>query len=546
MSEILKDSPYLFHQFINYLPSDYYIDENLKKNIQFHTQLYDKDELSTEITGADLNKINQLFNFSKKSLEIKFDNNQPASEIDNENEEEYSEMSLAYSNYIFKNTKGRKRNFSEFINNQNSITTHNNNTSVDKPDNNNQKRIKIVNKDLGFFLHCKGELSETSFHELLNCFEDYTNGIISLYDFDFLITNILSINEILLLEYNKIFKNRFQLNKLGIEPFEYQPSVLIEGLEIISKTPSYIQLPNNFPYQYSSYCNEQSNVLNYKYISVPTTSAYRSSYKNKYEQILATYEDYKYEIDIMIECLRSTINKLEEVKNYKNNNEILQSLSDIHYKTISRLYNENGNNILQLFKIQPIQCIPVFLKELNDSLKKWLDDREAFDISFSRQYKTNYLRAYDHFSTKFIVQDKRLFIKKVDLQDIYDLKEKDEKCECISKDSFSLLFPIDSTFRNDIYNLVILSLQTSPYKSKLNGYINFYSNIINYLFNENLINHKIIIGNIIKTNIGKGIIKSYNPLTHIIEIDYIYCFSFTHINDLLPYSIYHIYISYSF
>lgn len=533
MSEILKDSPDLLHQFINYLPSDYYIDENLKKNIQFHTQLYEKDELSTEIKGADLNKINQLFNFSKKSLEIKFDNHQSVHEIESDNEEEYSEMSLAYFDYIFKNSKGKKRSFSEFIKSQNSI-----NNAIIKPDNNNNKRQKIVNKDLGFFLHCKGELSETSFHELLTCFEDYTNGIISLYDLDFLITNILSINEILLLEYNKLFRNKFQLNKLGIEPFEYQPSVLIEGLEIISKTPSYIKLPCNFPYQYSSYCNEQLNVLNYKYISVPTTSAYRSSYKNKYEQILSTYEDYKYEIDIVIECLRSTINKLEEIKYYKENNEILQSLSDIHYKTISRLYKENGNNILQLFKMHPIQCIPVFLKELNNNLKKWLDDREAFDISFNRKYKTNYLRAYDHFSTKFMQQDKRIFIKKIDLKEIYDLKEKDEKCECISKDSHSLLFPIDSTFRNDIFRLVILSLQTSQYKSKLNGYIDFYNNIINYIFNENLINHKIVIGNIIKTNIGRGIIKFYNPFTHIIEIDYIYCYSFTHIDDVLPYSIY--------
>lgn len=549
MSEILKDSPDLFHQFITYLPPDYYIDENLKKNIQFHTQFYsgDEDVLSTSIEGADLEKINKLFNLSKQSNCIALDNDKLENKNDIEIEEEddndknnnnndYSEMNLAYNDYIYDNKFGKKRSFSEFIQHHNELINNDNNK--DNSNNNiTQKRPKISHRDISFFEHCKGELSTISFHELLTCFEDYSEGIISLYDLDFLVTNILSVNEILLAEYIKIFGKKFQLNKLGIEPYEYQPSVLIEGLEIISKTPSYIQLPSNFPYQYSSYCDEKANVINYKYISVPTTSAYRSSYKNKYEQVLALYEDYKYEIDIIIECLRSTIKKLEEMKDIEDEKMILESLSDIHYKTISRAYKDDGNHVLQLFKIYPIQCIPVFLKELNESLKQWLSDRDAFNISFRKQYKTNYLRAYDHYSNKFLVQDKKIFIKKFDLTEINELNEKDEMCELVSKNSYSLFFPVDNIFRNDIFNLVVLSLHKTQNKAKMNEYISFYNNLINYLFNENMINHKIIVGNVINTNLGKGVIEYYNPLTHIVEIDYNYCYTFTHIGDVLHYSI---------
>lgn len=140
-------------------------------------------------------------------------------------------------------------------------------------------------------------------------------------------------------------------------------------------------------------------------------------------------------------------------------------LNNTHLKTISKLYKEKGNVILQLFKINPSKCIPMFLNRLKSKLNEWLEARKLYDETVKSIHKSNYLRAYDHYSQKFLAIDKKYFQKKYILENVVDLEVNDN--EIISNNYHNLIYLNDKKFCDDINELIIKTIKNASYKSHI-------------------------------------------------------------------------------
>lgn len=85
IKELFKDSPDFIHRFNIYLPDNYYIDENLKKNILYRQEDYE-DKLNIPIENADYETVKSMLNESYNNKNIY------KSENNNKNQVSYFDM----------------------------------------------------------------------------------------------------------------------------------------------------------------------------------------------------------------------------------------------------------------------------------------------------------------------------------------------------------------------------------------------------------------------------------------------------------------------
>ncbi|KAL5368661.1 Sin3 like paired amphipathic helix containing protein [Cryptosporidium parvum] len=184
---------------------------------------------------------------------------------------------------------------------------------------------------------------------------------------------------------------------------------------------SYLHLPKDYPIASCTgrIKSDQEN-LNDKWVSIPQGSedfSFKHMRKNVYEENLFKCEDERFELDMVIENNRSTINALEPIaeeisklspEDKKNFKLVKPPFSIIHLKAISRIYGDNGPEILELLKRTPYSCIPVILNRLRQKDEEWTHARHLMNQGVWRDIQTkNYFKSFDHRSFYFRQVDKK-------------------------------------------------------------------------------------------------------------------------------------------
>ncbi|KAH8584017.1 Sin3 like paired amphipathic helix containing [Cryptosporidium sp. chipmunk genotype I] len=184
---------------------------------------------------------------------------------------------------------------------------------------------------------------------------------------------------------------------------------------------SYLHLPKDYPIASCTgrIPSDREN-LNDKWVSIPQGSedfSFKHMRKNVYEENLFKCEDERFELDMVIENNRSTINALEPIaekisklspEDKKNFRLIKPPFSIIHLKAISRIYGDNGPEILELLKRTPYSCIPVILNRLRQKDEEWTHARHLMNQGVWRDIQTkNYFKSFDHRSFYFRQADKK-------------------------------------------------------------------------------------------------------------------------------------------
>ncbi|KAJ1614887.1 Sin3 like paired amphipathic helix containing protein [Cryptosporidium canis] len=184
---------------------------------------------------------------------------------------------------------------------------------------------------------------------------------------------------------------------------------------------SYLHLPKDYPIaSCTGRIQSDSENLNDKWVSIPQGSedfSFKHMRKNVYEENLFKCEDERFELDMVIENNRSTINvlqpiaeeisklSLEEKRSFRL---VKPPFSIIHLKAISRIYGDNGPEILELLKRTPYSCIPVILNRLRQKDEEWTHARHLMNQGVWRDIQTkNYFKSFDHRSFYFRQADKK-------------------------------------------------------------------------------------------------------------------------------------------
>lgn len=184
---------------------------------------------------------------------------------------------------------------------------------------------------------------------------------------------------------------------------------------------SYLHLPKDYPIaSCTGRIPSDSENLNDKWVSIPQGSedfSFKHMRKNVYEENLFKCEDERFELDMVIENNRSTINVLEPIageisklplEEKKNFRLVKPPFSIIHLKAISRIYGDNGPEILELLKRTPYSCIPVILNRLRQKDEEWTHARHLMNQGVWRDIQTkNYFKSFDHRSFYFRQADKK-------------------------------------------------------------------------------------------------------------------------------------------
>ena len=191
--------------------------------------------------------------------------------------------------------------------------------------------------------------------EFLKCINLYSQQVLSRSEMISLLCDLLGNSHILLEEFDRLLASRGATNNILEDAWFSMPTSEIDFSECRRCTPSYRSLPNMYP---KPPCSERTaacrSVLNDHWVSVPTGSEdfnFKNMRKNEHEERLFKCEDDRYEIDIIIDCNKSTVRVLQYLKNQLDNmtsnfaSKIQidkRTLSVIHLKSIARIYGQHG------------------------------------------------------------------------------------------------------------------------------------------------------------------------------------------------------------
>jgi paired amphipathic helix protein Sin3a len=210
------------------------------------------------------------------------------------------------------------------------------------------------------------------------------------------------------------------------EEFQYENRREYSQANIAKYGPSYRSLPKNYPQpqcsERSELCNE---VLNDELVSVPAGSeeSRGDNYKKSvFDEIIFQCEDDRTEVDIVIEQNLSTIQFLEplaqKIESDANAKFDLDQLRDIHRASISRIYADKANDVLEGLRKNPTTAIPVILARLKQKDEEWKQARKGLNKFWHEIYEKNYQKAMEEQCTNFKTLDKKNLNAKKVLADI--------------------------------------------------------------------------------------------------------------------------------
>lgn len=285
-------------------------------------------------------------------------------------------------------------------------------------------------------------ISKNSWIEFVKCLDMYTNEAITKEEMLLLIGDILGPNHRdILVEFQRLLENKAVYMEEKENIWFGVPLSEIDFSQCRKCTPSYRALPKDYPRFKSSHFNEpEVKELNNSWVSIPIGSeesySFKHMRKNQYEEALFKFEDEKFELDMLIDSNTSTIRVLEPLAeeilkakalNPKNPSSLIprfslqleeRMLSTIHLNSISRIYGDHGDEILELLKKNPVATIPIVLKRLQQKEKEWKKTRQDLNKTWKEIVEKNHYKSFDHRSFYFRQQDKKYISSKNLLNEI--------------------------------------------------------------------------------------------------------------------------------
>lgn len=219
-------------------------------------------------------------------------------------------------------------------------------------------------------------------------------------------------------------------------------------------SPSYRALPRDYPaHPCSDRSIQDAAVLNDVWVSLPVGSeesyTFRHMRRNSCEEHLFRVEDERFEIDMVIDSNRTTIQRLEpiveEIAALAKEDFIpldlgikppmesgmggkkFQYIFDksllgvIHRNAITRIYGpESGREMMELMAKNPTVAVPLVLDRLREKDKDWKAVRERLNRQWKEIAEANYHKSMDHRSLTWRTIDKRAISTRTLVTEIKD------------------------------------------------------------------------------------------------------------------------------
>ncbi|KAJ6814157.1 paired amphipathic helix protein Sin3-like 4 [Iris pallida] len=203
-------------------------------------------------------------------------------------------------------------------------------------------------------------------------------------------------------------------------------------------TPSYCLLPKHYPTPPASQRTELcASVLNDDWVSVTSGSedySFKHMRKNQYEESLFRCEDDRFELDMLLEAVNATTEKVEDLIEKMQNTikpespiRIEEHFSALNLRCIERLYGDHGLDAMDVLRKNASHALPVILTRLKQKQEEWLRCRSDFNKVWADIYAKNYQKSLDHRSFYFKQQDAKNLSTKALLAEIKEISEKKRK-----------------------------------------------------------------------------------------------------------------------
>lgn len=172
------------------------------------------------------------------------------------------------------------------------------------------------------------------------------------------------------------------------------PSCAIDLSNCETCTPSYRVLPEDYPIPAATQRTElDSEALNDRvWITPSAASCSRGICKTRCEQSLFQCEDDRFELDMLLESVRSTIESVEQLLEKIENNSISASicledhLTVLNLRCIERVYGKQGLEVVNVLRENAQVALPVILVRLNQKQEEWEQCRSEFSQVWAEVY----------------------------------------------------------------------------------------------------------------------------------------------------------------
>ncbi|EYU22456.1 hypothetical protein MIMGU_mgv1a019853mg, partial [Erythranthe guttata] len=298
-----------------------------------------------------------------------------------------------------------------------------------------------------------------------------------------------------------VIKEKQSANK---EKFMAKPIQELDLSNCDRCTPSYRLLPDNYPTPSAFGRNKIGNeVLNDRWVSVTSGSedySFNHMRRNQYEESLFRCEDDRFELDVLLESVKATAKRVEELLDSMNDHtnktnssvNIEDHLTVLNLRCIERLYGEHGLEVMDMLRKNAPVALPVILTRLKQKQLEWESCRSDFNKVWVETYAKNYRRSLDHMSFHFKQEDKKRMNTKALLAEIKEMSEKDQnEEEMIMSISAGYRQPIrahmkfeypDPDIQRDLYELIKYSCGEVCMSEQRGRVVNIWTNFLEPLF----------------------------------------------------------------
>ena len=319
-----------------------------------------------------------------------------------------------------------------------------------------------------FFDHVKETLNTQSrngeaWNEFLKCLDMYAQEILSRGEMLQLVEDLFGKLTDLFEEFKRILSASGSSEVHHDDTWYAVPLSEIDFTRCRKCTPSYRALPRDYPTPICSERNqEEEKVLNNIWVSLPVGSeesyTFRHMRKNQYEEALFRTEDERFEIDMIMDSNLCTIRVLEpiveEIELLKQA-EVLTSINPVdgggdnkgaggqrfqyrldrktfrvmHLNSITRIYGDLGQEMLDLMFKNPAKTVPIVLKRLRQKDSEFRASHKNLNKRWKEIVATNYHKSLDHKSFYFKQNEKKNTSNRVlflEIKEAWELKRRVE------------------------------------------------------------------------------------------------------------------------
>ncbi|XP_072963971.1 paired amphipathic helix protein Sin3-like 4 isoform X3 [Typha angustifolia] len=235
-------------------------------------------------------------------------------------------------------------------------------------------------------------------------------------------------------------------------------------------SPSYRILPENYPVPLASNRTEaDASVLNDVVISVASGREEDSDIivKNKYEEILCKCDDDRYELDMLLEWLTATSERVEELLSTMKSESLVrveEHLTSLNMRCIEGLYGEYGLEVVDILLNDATTALPVIharLKQKKEELARYYSDLSTVWVN---KFAQIYQRSLDSRSFYFKKQDVKMLSTKALLAEAKKFSEKKREEDDVllhtvannrqPKSSVMEFFYTDLAIHEDLYDII--------------------------------------------------------------------------------------------